>query len=317
MLREILAGALGKAKSEHELGLLTIDGLTAIASNVTGNKAFSLFRIEKEGLQLLKIAGANGTTSGAYSVKLFIAGDANRDTKVDGTDSSLIEAALGTTAGAIGYTPLADFDQDGRIDTADLHLYRQNLGFIPNQAPVVHPVTPVQTHIDLEVLKSVVPFISDQENDPIVYRIVGTTNGTARIASDGSSVSFTPTTGFFGTAGFSIVADDGYATSQVAAVTVNASNAQLVKLDFVTRAPRLSPRASQLLQLVGDFTDEQNVALPASYLQFQVLDSALSTQHSFRQPVSSPVWRMGPASSPPRPRMAQPGPRCRRHRLMS
>ena len=85
-------------------GLPTIDGLTALVSNVTGNKSFGLFRIEKEGLQLLKITGANGTTAGAYSVKLFIAGDANRDTKVDETDSLLIEAALGTTAGAIGYT---------------------------------------------------------------------------------------------------------------------------------------------------------------------------------------------------------------------
>ena len=85
-------------------GLPTIDGLTALVSNVTGNKSFGLFRIEKEGLQLLKITGANGTTAGAYSVKLFIAGDANRDTKVDETDSLLIEAAIGTTAGAIGYT---------------------------------------------------------------------------------------------------------------------------------------------------------------------------------------------------------------------
>ena len=79
MLRKILAGALGKAKSEHELGLPTIDGLTVLASHVTGHTAFGLFRIEQEGQQLLTIAGANGTTSGAYSVTLFMAGDANRD----------------------------------------------------------------------------------------------------------------------------------------------------------------------------------------------------------------------------------------------
>jgi hypothetical protein len=109
----------------------------------------------------------------------------------------------------------------------------------------------------------------DAEGDPTFYRIVGATNGTARIASDGTSVSFTPATGYSGPASFSIVADDGYATSQVATVTVNVSNAPLVKLDFVARAPRLSPRASQLLQLVGDFADEQNVSLPASYIQFQ------------------------------------------------
>ena len=178
-------------------------------------------------------------------MKLFIAGDANRDTTVDALDALLIEAALGTTAGAIGYTPLAYFDQYGRIDSTDIHLYRQDLGFIPNQAPALSAVEgPVKTHIDLEIIKSVDQYISDQENDPIVYRITGATNGTARMASDGSSVSFTPTTGFFGTAGFSLVADDGYSTSQVATVTVNVSDAPLVKLDFVVRQPRLDARHS-------------------------------------------------------------------------
>ena len=102
---DVYVGVIIEANGSSVLpGLPTIDGLTALVSNVTGNKSFGLFRIEKEGLQLLKITGANGTTAGAYSVKLFIAGDANRDTKVDETDSLLIEAAPGTTAGAIGYT---------------------------------------------------------------------------------------------------------------------------------------------------------------------------------------------------------------------
>jgi hypothetical protein len=65
------------------------------------------------------------------------------------------------------------------------------------------------------------------------------------------------------------VADDGYSTSQVATVTVNVSDAPLVKLDFVVRQPRLDARHSMKLQLVGDFTDEADVLLPASYLQFE------------------------------------------------
>ena len=256
--------------------LPTIDGLTAIASNITGNKAFGLFRVEKEGLQLLKIAGANGTTSGAYSVRLFIAGDANRDGRVDGVDGDLLTDAIASSP-----SPLAsalDANQDGVLNAADLHLSRQNLGFIPNQAPVATNAT-AKTHQDLDLLFPIDAsrftndasrvVINDAEGDPTFYRIVGATNGTARIASDGSSVSFTPTTGYSGDAGFSIVADDGYAMSQVVTVTVNVSNVPLVTLDFVARAPRLSPRASQLLQLVGDFADEQNVLLPASYLQFQ------------------------------------------------
>jgi len=70
------------------------------------------------------------------------------------------------------------------------------------------------------------------------------------------------------------VADDGYSTSQVATVTVNVSDAPLVKLDFQVRQPRLDTRHSMTLELVGNFTDEQNVALPASYLQFHSTNPA-------------------------------------------
>jgi len=178
-------------------------------------------------------------------VKLFIAGDANRDSKVDGFDGQILTDIISGQSTNQQIIRSSDFNGDGTVDAADIHLYRQDLGFVPNQAPALSAVEgPVKTHIDLEIIKSVDQYISDQENDPIVYRITGATNGTARMASDGSSVSFTPTTGFFGTAGFSLVADDGYSTSQVATVTVNVSDAPLVKLDFVVRQPRLDARHS-------------------------------------------------------------------------
>ncbi|MDH5642397.1 MAG: Ig-like domain-containing protein, partial [Nitrospira sp.] len=211
-------------------------------------------------------------------MRLFLAGDANRDSRIDGTDSALIEAALGATTGGATYSANADANHDGVIDSTDLHLYRQNLGFIPNQAPTATNAT-AKTHQDLELLFPVTvsnsalstqssALLFDAENDPTTYRIVGATHGTARIASNGTSVSFTPTTGFFGTACFSIVADDGYSTSQVATVTVNVSDAPLVALDFTVRQPRLDARHATTLELIGDFTDEQDVALPASYLTF-------------------------------------------------
>ena len=178
-------------------------------------------------------------------MKLFIAGDANRDSKVDGFDGQILTDIISGQSTNQQIIRSSDFNGDGTVDAADIHLYRQDLGFVPNQAPALSAVEgPVKTHIDLEIIKSVDQYISDQENDPIVYRITGATNGTARMASDGSSVSFTPTTGFFGTAGFSLVADDGYSTSQVATVTVNVSDAPLVKLDFVVRQPRLDERHS-------------------------------------------------------------------------
>ncbi|MDH4329796.1 MAG: hypothetical protein OEV77_14840 [Nitrospira sp.] len=95
------------------------------------------------------------------------------------------------------------------------------------------------------------------------------------------------------------MADDGYSTSQVATVTVNVSDAPLVKLDFQVRQPRLDARHSMTLELVGNFTDEQNVALPASYLQFHSTNpaSGIVTLHERR----FTAWRTAPASSPPPP----------------
>jgi hypothetical protein len=80
------------------------------------------------------------------------------------------------------------------------------------------------------------------------------------------------------------VADDGYSTSPVATVTVNVSDAPLVTLDFTVRQPRLDARHSTKLELIGDFTDEQNVALPASYLTFASTNPAAGrlTPHASR-----------------------------------
>ncbi|MDH5668993.1 MAG: putative Ig domain-containing protein, partial [Nitrospira sp.] len=93
-----------------------IQGLTPLASNSTGSSAFGLYRIERDGLYLLNVSNAASSASSEsrpYRVTLFIAGDANRDTKVDGTDATLIEAALGATTGGANYSADADANQDG------------------------------------------------------------------------------------------------------------------------------------------------------------------------------------------------------------
>ncbi|MDH5669840.1 MAG: Ig-like domain-containing protein, partial [Nitrospira sp.] len=271
----------------------SIQGVTPLASNVVGNSAFGLFRIERDGLYLLNVSDAASSASSEsrpYRVTLFIAGDANRDGRVDGVDGDLLTNALAPSP--LPLAPELDANQDGVLNSADLHLYHQNLGFIPNQAPTATNAT-AKTHQDLELLFPVTvsnsalstqssALLSDPENDPVVYRITGAMNGTARITSDGANVSFTPDTGFFGAASFAIVADDGYSTSQVATVTVNVSDAPLVALDFAVRQPRLDARHSTTLELIGDFTDEQDVALPASYLTFGLTN--LSPQPSVLGP---------------------------------
>jgi hypothetical protein len=99
------------------------------------------------------------------------------------------------------------------------------------------------THQDLEVAAAVQGFLSDPEGDPTFYRVVGATNGTARLSGDGRSVLFTPALGFTGQAGFEVVADDGFSSSQVATVAVNVSDAKLTHLDYVPRDSLLDRRS--------------------------------------------------------------------------
>jgi hypothetical protein len=54
--------------------------------------------------------------------KASLIGDVNGDGKVDSSDTFIVKAALGTTAGQPGYDPRADVIRDGVVDSADLAL---------------------------------------------------------------------------------------------------------------------------------------------------------------------------------------------------
>ena len=101
-------------------------------------------------------------------------------------------------------------------------------------------------------------------------------NGTATLGVDGQTVTFLPSPGYTGPASFQFQADDGYSTSPVGTVTVTVSTAPLVSLDFTQRAPELLPGDTQMMSVIGDFADEQDVALPSSYLTFQTADPTVA-----------------------------------------
>src|SRR5262249_32484058 len=94
---------------------------------------------------------------------------------------------------------------------------------------------------------------------------------------DGHTVTFLSTSGYTGPASFQVQADDGYGTSAPATVSVNVSAAPLVKLDFAQRNPRLNPGEPGTAPLVGDFPDQQEVALPSSYVTFETTDPTVAT----------------------------------------
>src|SRR5207247_1485413 len=148
-----------------------------------------------------------GTGSGAYVLDLHAAGDVNGDGVVDGLDTAALAAALGSTGGG-----RADVNGDGKVDAADSHLVFANLGFSPDLPPQIG-IGSGFTHVELETVVPVSSFVTDPEGDPLTFRILSTSGGTARLSGDGSSVVFMPAPGFAGDAGFTFVADDGYSSS--------------------------------------------------------------------------------------------------------
>ncbi|MDE3034800.1 MAG: beta-propeller fold lactonase family protein, partial [Nitrospirota bacterium] len=260
-----------------------IQGLTPLASRSGGGSAFALYAIDTEGLKLIELAGADAATSGAYKLRVFVAGDVNVDGKVDGIDGQLLTDALDQPvsehSSLIIQNSALDTNRDGRLDSEDVQLLGRNLGFAANQAPVATNAIG-KTHQDMDLVFSLGALPSaishqpsalaaDPEEDPIFFRLVGAEHGTAALSQDGQTVVFTPELGYAGPASFRFVADDGFSLSNEATVDVTVSDAPLTHLDFSVRNPRLDgPKHSTTLQLIGDFADEQDVLLPGSYLTF-------------------------------------------------
>jgi len=243
-----------------------IAGFTPAASRVEGGRAFALYRIDTAGTQVLSVNAAGGT-AGRYSVRFLVAGDANADGRVDGTDAGLLEAAFGTQAGDSAYRAGADFDADGRIDATDTALLFASLGYAPNQAPVLTQAV-LKTHEDLELRASLGSIVTDPEGDAVSLRILGATGGTATIGGDGRTLVFQPEVGFTGTASVTFEADDGFSRSASSVSTITVSDAPLVRINIVGRNPALALGERRAMTFTGDFADERGVALPASYLQF-------------------------------------------------
>ncbi|MCX7894015.1 MAG: putative Ig domain-containing protein, partial [Burkholderiales bacterium] len=252
-------------------GVPRIGGATPVLAHAGPDRAFALFRIDEAGLKLLEIGSAGG--EGRYRLSLFVAGDANRDGRVDGADAALVTAARGSAAGDAAYFPGADADLDGDVDAADSQLLFASLGFAPNLPPLLAATT-LRTHVELEVRAPLARIVTDVEGDPVSFRIIGAENGIARVAGDGRTLVFLPADGFAGTATINVAADDGFSLSDPATIAVHVSDAPLVDLDILTRTPVVGVGGSVELAFIGDFADEAGVVLPASYLGLSVTNPA-------------------------------------------
>ncbi len=246
-----------------------IPGLTPVLSRTVGNRSFALYMVSSPGLSTLQVRGAG---AGAYELEMTIVGDVNRDGHVDGIDAQQLDAIV---SGG-GQDAAADFDGDGNVDITDVQLSSRNFGFVANLPPTISNAT-TMTHIDLPVTFDLTQLAADPEGDAIVLRIVAAEKGTAVLTGNGRAAVFTPANGASGAASFRVVADDGYDQSSVGIVNVQVSDAPLVRLDFLQRQPRLLVGGTFAAALVGDFADQANVLLPATYATFSSTNVAAAT----------------------------------------
>ncbi len=161
-------------------------------------------------------------------------------------------------------------NRDHRIDLIDVQLLGGNFGFATNKPPVVTSDS-VLTHVNLPLDMTLERLALDPEDDPVYFRILDGTHGTVGLSADGRGVTFTPSQDYFGSANFYVQADDGYGASPLTLISVEVSNAPLVRLDFQTRIPRLLNVGDiENVVMIGDFSDQSGVLLPSSYVNFYI-----------------------------------------------
>jgi YD repeat-containing protein len=283
----VLVGIEIKATSGNlKLAAPTINGLTPLSTPrifADGKRVYALYAIDREALYAINIQGADNTT-GAYSLKLFIAGDVtgsnnSLDETVDGRDYQALLNALGTTNNDIRNNLRYDLDASGEVDAADLEILGRNFGFVANTPPQVRNLPEILTHTNLEVTVPLSDWVTDNEGDTIYFRTDAFNRGTIRLSPDGKSIIFAPEPNFSAPTGasFSFIADDGFNAATSGAIAVEVSNEPLQRIRFGQRQIQLEPNNSQRLQFFGDFADQENVALPFSYLNLNVENSAIAT----------------------------------------
>ena len=65
---------------------------------------------------------------GTDTVKVLFPGDADDDGDVDVNDLCIFSRCHGMSVESPGYNPLADFNEDGYINSEDLHILSENYG---------------------------------------------------------------------------------------------------------------------------------------------------------------------------------------------
>ncbi|MEM6665294.1 MAG: Ig-like domain-containing protein, partial [Pseudomonadota bacterium] len=243
-----------------------VSGLAVLGQTVTEGVTTILLQVNTPGLHAVRLDGAADDT---LSIRTLVAGDLNADGRVDGNDSAIMDGVLGPVAGASSTAARADITGDGLVDRVDQGLLSGMLGFAVNEAPVLNDAA-FATYVDLETEILLPPLAQDPEDDPVSFRLVGVAGGTAVLSPGGQTVRFTPEAGFAGEAEITLIADDGFGASGPRTYGIAVKDIALLDIDIVTRTTTLDIGGVTALSFIGDFVDQEDVPLPASYLDLSL-----------------------------------------------
>ena len=268
---EVAAAAGGRlilrVAIDNATAIPAIDGAGLLSVQRLGEQTVALFSIEEAGFYRIDLTEATGA-----EMTVTVAGDINRDGAVDGADSALL---TGAGAGS-------DINGDGVIDLLDRQLVNVNFGIRKNQAPQpVADLSEVMTHVELPVLVALSDIARDLDGDRVFFRIVDSENVTARFTPDGEFLRVTPDAGHAGVGSITVVADDGFNTTEDIKIDVNISDAKLTDIAFLYRDFRFElPGDTAPLVVVGQFEDQEDVVLPFDYVQVSTLDNSVAAVSS-------------------------------------
>ena len=263
---EVLIRASVSTEAGLQVTAPQIAGLTPRTTSVNGDRAEAVYAVTREGLYQVIINEAGGT-SGNFTLELMVAGDVDANGVVDGLDSDLQAALVGSQVGDANFNDRADVDGSGEITFDDRLLLFRNAGFAANSAPRAAADFATQlTHVDLMLQFPLTEAVIDPDGDDVVYEIVGAANGSVSLSPDGRIVTFVPDGGYSGPASIEVIADDGFNQSVPITLDINVSDAELLDIEIVNRQPQVGLGERATLVVLGDFADQQDVPLIGGYV---------------------------------------------------
>ncbi|PNY36139.1 hypothetical protein C2E31_14500 [Rhodopirellula baltica] len=249
---------------DHGTG--AINGLVAGTEVAEGDRSVNTFTIETAGTYQLSISGATGED---FTAVIYLAGDVNADGQLDATDSSLLDAALGSDFGDPEYVVQADADRDGTVDELDLAAFRSQFGLQINQAPVYESGEPLLVRTGSQFVVSATEGWADPEGEAFWATVDSATNSTVR-ALGGGLVLVSPSISQ-GDISLTLVADDGVLQSAEFNRSIEVLSGGYESLELSQLDPSVRLGQTIKIGVFGILADGTKERLSANDIEFESL----------------------------------------------